>query len=147
MTPRLLAWLMAGAVGIYLLFAAWRAWLLITAGDPVTIVMGIAVIVIPLVGAWLLWRELAFGLGMQRMGRALAAEGGLPVDDLPRTPSGRPVREAADARFVLRQAEVEAAPQDWRAWYRLGIAYDEARDRKRARAAMRTALALFPPAL
>ena len=93
----------------------------------------------------MLWRELAFGLRTQRLGRELGQAGGLPVDDLPRTPSGRIDKEAADARFVDYEAQVQAAPDDWRAWYRLAIGYDDARDRKRARAAMREAIRLHGP--
>lgn len=147
MTSRVVAWLMATAVVIYMAFALWRAWLLIQTGQPMAIALALAIVLIPAVGAWLLWRELAFGFRMQLMGRTLAAQGQLPVDDLPRAPSGRPDRAAADARFMDRQAEVEAAPADWRAWYRLALAYDDARDRKRARAAMRQASALFTPTL
>jgi Flp pilus assembly protein TadD len=57
-------------------------------------------------------------------------------------PSGRPERAAADALFETRREEVEAAPEDWQAWFRLALAYDDARDRRRARAAMRRAIAL-----
>ena len=77
------------------------------------------------------------------MANILADEGGLPVDDLPRTPGGRIVRGAADAQFPAYQAEVEAAPEEWRAWFRLSCAYDAAGDRKRARSAMRQAGKLF----
>lgn len=142
MTTRTLAWLLAAAVAVYLVFTAARAWVLIATGDPVPVALGIAVVVIPLIGAWVLWRELAFGLRTQAMGRQLGREGGLPVDDLPRTPSGRVEKDAADERFAEYEAAVQAAPDDWRAWYRLAIGYDDARDRKRARAAMRTAIDL-----
>jgi hypothetical protein len=104
--------------------------------------LGLAVIVIPLLGAWMVWRELAFGLRTQRLGRELGESGGLPVDDLPRTPSGRVEKDAADVRFAEYEQEVQQAPRDWRAWYRLAIGYDDARDRKRARAAMREAIRL-----
>ena len=36
----------------------------------------------------------------------------------------------------------EASPDDWRAWLRLGLAYDMAGDRRRARAAVRRAITL-----
>ena len=39
-------------------------------------------------------------------------------------------------------AAAEAAPEDWRAWYRLALAYDAERDTRRGRAAMRRAIAL-----
>lgn len=147
MNPRLVAWGMAAAVVAYMGFAVWRSWLLLSSGDPVPMLLAGGIVLIPAVGAWILWREIAFGVRMQRMGRTLAAEGGLPADDLPRAPSGRPDRDAADRRFIERRAEVDADPEDWRAWYRLALAYDDARDRKRARSAMRQASALFPPAL
>ena len=38
--------------------------------------------------------------------------------------------------------EVEAAPEDWRGWYRLAHAYDLSGDRKRARSSMRHAIEL-----
>lgn len=142
MTPRTVAWILAAAVAVYLVFTAARAWVLIASGDPVPVLLGLSVIVIPLIGAWVLWRELAFGLHTQRLGRELGGQGGLPVDDLPRTPSGRIEREAADERFTEYEQQVQESPDDWRVWYRLAIGYDDARDRKRARAAMRRAIAL-----
>lgn len=142
MTARTVAWILALAVGVYLVFTAARSWALIASGDPVPILLGISVIVFPLLGAWLIGRELLFGLRSQSLGRELGAEGGLPIDDLPRTPSGRIQRDAADERFAEYQVEVEQDPDDWRRWYRLAIAYDDARDRKRARSAMRRAISL-----
>ncbi len=142
MTARTVAWIIAAAVGVYLVFTAARAWVLISSGDPVPVLLGLSVIVIPIIGAWVLWRELAFGMHTQRLGRELGAQGGLPVDDLPRTPSGRIERQAADERFAEYEQQVQESPDDWRAWYRLAIGYDDARDRKRARAAMRRAIAL-----
>ena len=65
------------------------------------------------------------------------------MDDLPKTASGRVQRDAADARFLQVQHEVEQEPQDWMTWYLLAIAYDDARDRKRARATMRHARLLW----
>lgn len=142
MTPRTIAWILAAAVAVYLFFTAARSWVLIASGDPVPVLLGLSVIVIPVIGAWVLWRELAFGMATQRLGRELGGQGGLPVDDLPRTPSGRIVKEAADERFGVYEQQVQESPDDWRAWYRLAIGYDDARDRKRARAAMRRAIAL-----
>jgi hypothetical protein len=141
-TSRTVAWIVAAAVAVYLVFTAARAWVLISSGDPVPVLLGLSVIVIPIIGAWVLWRELAFGLRTQRLGRELGEQGGLPVDDLPRTPSGRIERQAADERFAEYEQQVQDSPDDWRAWYRLAIGYDDARDRKRARAAMRRAIAL-----
>ena len=105
--------------------------------------LGVGVLLLVLVGGLLVAGEVRFGIGSERLGRRLADEG--EVDDLPeveRTPSGRIPREVADRLFAARQAEVEAAPQDWRAWFRLAAAYGEARDTPRGRRAMRRAITL-----
>ena len=119
----------------------WRGVLLIKVGTPVSVVLGLAVLVIPVIGAYLVWREIQFGRRTEALARELEAAGGLPVDDLPRRPSGRVDRAAADEAFGRYKAEAEAAPGDWRVWFRLSTAYDAAGDRKRAREAMRTAIA------
>lgn len=134
---------MAVLVGGFVLLVAWRGALLIESGSPVGVGLGLAVVLLALVGAWVLWRSVLFGVRMQTLARRLEAEGGLPVDELPRRPSGRADREAADALFEQRKAETEAAPDDWRAWFRLSLAYDDAGDRGRAREAARTAYSLY----
>lgn len=125
----------------YAVLIGWRGVLLIKVGTPVSVVLGLAVLVIPFIGAYLVWREIQFGRQTELLARELEAAGGLPVDDLPRRPSGRVDRAAADEAFGRYKAEAEAAPDDWRVWFRLSTAYDAAGDRKRAREAMRTAIA------
>lgn len=126
----------------YFVLVGDRGVLLIADGRPVTVAFGVAVLVLPLIGAWFLWQTTRFARDAGRLGRELEAEGGLPVDDLARTPSGRIDRDAADAAFARRQAETEAAPDDWRTWFRLAVAYFDARDTPRARKAMQRAIAL-----
>ncbi|WP_349827642.1 tetratricopeptide repeat protein [Brevibacterium litoralis] len=127
---------------LYFVFTVQRGWIMITDPSPVAKAMGVSLFVLPLIGAWALFQELVFGSRMERLGRILGEEGGLPPDDLPRTPGGRIVREAADAAFAQYQEETEAAPEDWRSWFRLSCAYDAAGDRKRARRTMRHAIKL-----
>lgn len=105
--------------------------------------MGAAYFVIPFVAAWALISEVLFGARTEKLANVLEAEGGLPEDNLPRTPGGRIVRAAADAEFEKYKAEAEAAPDDWRSWFRLSCAYDAAGDRKRARKAMRDAVSMY----
>jgi uncharacterized membrane protein YccC len=140
MTAKRTAILLAVVFVAYAVLLGWRGVLLIGTGDPVAIVLGIAVLVIPLLGAYLVWRELQFGRQTEALARELEATGGLPVDDLPRRPSGRIDRAAADEAFGKYKTEAEAAPDDWRVWFRLSTAYDAAGDRKRARATMRAAI-------
>jgi len=133
---------MAALLLLYLVFIVQYSLVLIGVGEPIAIAMGIALLVLPLVGAWALAVELLFAFRAERLLKVLMAEGGLPVDDLPRLPSGRPDPEEADKTFPLYQAEVETDPDSWRAWYRLGLAYDASGDRKRARWATRQAIRL-----
>lgn len=115
---------------------------LITTGEPIAVGLGVAVLVLPALGIWLVVREWALAVRVQQMADELAAAGRLPADDLPRTPGGRIDRAAADEAFVVAREAVEQAPQDWAAWFRLGFAYDAAHDRRQARAALRTAARL-----
>ena len=134
------AFVLAVVFVAYAVLIGYRGVLLIKVGTPVSVVLGLAVLVIPIVGAYLVWRELQFGRRTEVLAKELDAAGGLPVDDLPRRPSGRIDRAAADEAFGRYRAEAEAAPDDWRVWFRLSTAYDAAGDRKRARAAMREAI-------
>jgi hypothetical protein len=130
----------------YLVVSFQRSLLLLADSNLTAKAIGAAYLVLPIVGAWALIRELMFGARTEQMAKVLEAEGGLPVDELPRTPGGRIVRAAADAEFERYRAEAEAAPDDWRSWFRLSCAYDAAGDRKRARASMRDAVKLFTTA-
>ena len=116
---------------------------LIRSGTPAAVALGIGVLILPVVGAWVMVATLRAGLAHQRLAR-LAAEDGMELDvtDLPRMPSGRIQREAADALFQTTRAELDADPDNWRRWYRLARAYDYAGDRSRARETMRKAVEL-----
>lgn len=142
MSVRRAALALGALVAVYLALVGWRGILLVGERTVPTVLLGLAVIALPVVGAWALWREVRFGLESQQMARELELDGGLPVDDLPRRPSGRPDRAAADAAFERRRSAAEAAPDDWRSWFRLAVAYDDAGDRRRARQTMRQAMRL-----
>lgn len=133
--------LMAALLLLYIVVVGQRAVAFMATGQPIGIGIGVALVVVALIGALLLVLEFRFGIRITRLGRRLEREGGTPQDVVPLMPSGRPDRAAADEVFPRYKAAVEADPDDWRAWFRLGVVYDAAGDRKRARAAMRTALA------
>jgi len=125
-------WLL-GRRGVYLL----------ETGTAVGISLGVGVLLLPVIGVVLTVFELRFGAATARLARTLAEAGELPDDSgLARRPSGRIERSAADDYFELVRARVEADGDNWRLWYHLGYAYNLAGDRKRARAAMRTAIGL-----
>ncbi|TFB86395.1 hypothetical protein E3O44_11645 [Cryobacterium algoricola] len=142
MKGRIGAGVMAILLAFYLVLVGWRALLFLQSGEPVGIAIGVALLILPVIGVWALVLELTFGTRSARLVRLLEASGELPVETLPIRASGRPVRDAADADFPQYRDAVDAAPEDWKAWFRLGLAYDAAGDRKRARGAIRTAITL-----
>ncbi|MDQ3403727.1 MAG: hypothetical protein M3548_10075 [Actinomycetota bacterium] len=143
MSARTVSIILAAVLVVYFVLLGGRAVALFRDGSPIAVAFGIGVMLLPIVGAWVVWATLRFGVRTQELGRRLSAEDGLPdTSGLPRLPSGRVDRTAADAWFEERSAEVDAAPEDWRAWYRVAVAYDIAGDRTRARSAMRKALEL-----
>ncbi|GHF92289.1 tetratricopeptide repeat protein [Streptomyces thermodiastaticus] len=132
----------AAVLVFYFVLVGSRGVLLIQSGTPVTVALGIAVLILPVIGLWFLWKNTQFVRRANQLAAELDAEGGLPVDELKRTPSGRIDRDSADEVFAKRKAETEAAPDDWRTWFRLAVAYHDARDTARARKAMQRAIAL-----
>ncbi|MET8508194.1 hypothetical protein ACF065_03115 [Streptomyces sp. NPDC015232] len=120
--------------------------LLLLTGEPAAMGMGAIAFVLPVVGAWFLWQNTRFARRANRLAAELEAEGGLPVDELKRTQGGRIDRDSADEVFARRKAETEDAPDDWRSWFRLAVAYHDARDTPRARKAMQRAITLHESA-
>ncbi len=114
---------------------------MIASGRAAAVGVGAALLIMPVIGSWAMIATLRAGFAHQRLARLIAADGmELDTSALPRRPSGRIERDAADALFATVRAEVEADPDDWRRWYRLARAYDYAGDRRRAREAIKTAV-------
>ena len=116
---------------------------MIGSGRVAAVGLGLALLIMPGIGLWAMIATLRAGFAHQKLAR-LIAEDGMELDAgaLPRRPSGRIQRDAADALFATVRTEVERDPDDWRRWYRLARAYDYAGDRRRAREAMKTAVEL-----
>ncbi|OMC57369.1 hypothetical protein A5747_03090 [Mycobacterium sp. IS-836] len=131
------------ALLVYFVLLGRMAVAMIGSGRAAAVGLGLALLVMPIVGLWAMIATLRAGFAHQRLAR-LIAEDGMELDTsaLPRRPSGRIERDAADALFATVRAEVEVEPDDWRRWYRLARAYDYAGDRRRAREAMKTAVKL-----
>lgn len=142
MSARVGVAVMAVLLLVYIGLVGQRAWILLSSGDGVAVAMGVALVILPLVALWALAREVWFGVRAQQLATRLEAEGGLPEDSVAVRPSGRVVREEGAALFPAYRADVEASPDSWQAWYRLGLAYDAAGDRRRARSAVRRAISL-----
>jgi hypothetical protein len=139
---RIASLVMAALLLLYLVFVIQYAVLLMVSESGIARAMGIALVVLPLIGAWALANDLIFVVRGQRLVKRMAEARELPVDDLPRLPSGRIDPAAADLQFPKFQADVEASPGDWKRWVLLGLAYDASGDRRRARWATRKAIRL-----
>jgi len=142
MSTKLGVAVMSALLLLYLVAVAQLSISLIVSDDWLARIIGVALFVLPVIGAWAMAAELIFGLRSQKLSDRLDEEGELPVDELPKRPSGRPDRVAADAEFPRYREDAEKHPEDWRAWFRLGLAYDASGDRRRARQAIRRAIAL-----
>ena len=138
----LIAFLCA-AMLVYFVLLGRMAFGMIGSGRVAAVGLGVAVLIMPVIGLWAMIATLRAGFAHQKLAR-LAAEDGMELDvsALPRRPSGRIEHDAADALFATVRADVEADPDDWWHWYRLARAYDYAGDRRRAREAMKTAVEL-----
>lgn len=134
---------MCVALVAYFLMLGRAATVFITSGEPAAIGLGLAVLLMPVIGVWVMVSTLRAGFAHQRLARlAREQEMELDVSALPRMPSGRIQREAADELFHTVREELEADPDNWLRWYRLARAYDYAGDRRRARETMKRAVEL-----
>src|SRR6218665_419021 len=132
--PMVSAIVMATILAIYLVLVGWRALQFLQTGNPVAVVMGSALLVLPLIGAWALWRERWFGMRAAALG-GVEAEGGVGRGSA-RGPTGRRTRAGASAAFSRFRDDAESSPDSWRVWLRLGVVYEAAGDRRRARQAI-----------
>ncbi len=122
-TARRTAWLLVLVLAFYVVRIGDRAVRLLGDDRLAFRGLGVGLLLLAVVGAVLVVAELRFGAATQRLSRTVGEIG-----------------DVAD--FDTVAAAAEAAPDDWRAWYRLAVAYDAGRDPRRGRAAMRRAIAL-----
>jgi tetratricopeptide (TPR) repeat protein len=136
---QLLIGFMCVALVVYFVLLGRAGVILISSGRPAA-----TIFLLPVVGLWAMIATLRAGFAHQRLAR-IAREDGMELDTsaLPRRPSGRIEREAADALFESVRAELEDDPDNWRRWYRLARAYDYAGDRGRARETMKKAVQMY----
>jgi tetratricopeptide (TPR) repeat protein len=133
---------MTGLLGVYLTLVGERSIALVNSPQPIAVAIGSLMLFLPVVAAWGIFLELRFGLRIEKLGEILKKENAWPRFEFEPRPSGRPTRESAEAIFGKYQKLVENDESNWKLWFALGLAYDAAGDRARARKAMRRAIAL-----
>jgi cytochrome c-type biogenesis protein CcmH/NrfG len=140
---QLLIAFMCVAMLAYFVLLGRIAFAMIGSGRAAAVGLGMALLIMPVIGLWAMIATLRAGFAHQKLARLIAEDGmELDASALPRRPSGRIERDAADALFATMRTELEDDPDNWRRWYRLARAYDYAGDRRRAREAMKTAVEL-----
>jgi cytochrome c-type biogenesis protein CcmH/NrfG len=122
MRARLVALILGAILVFYFLVIGQRALIMLNDDRPAFLFLGFGVLLLPIVGVWALWREIRIGLASQELAKRLTAEGKMPEESIP---------------FDVCKSDVESNPDDWRAWFRLAVAYGEAGDTRNGRAALR----------
>lgn len=112
---------------VYLALVGARAFSLEQTAGTLGLVVGVSVMVLPVIAAVLVWRELQFGNGAQEMGAMLDAQ----------------VVESTAGRTGAVESNDLGATDEWVTWFRTAVAHEDKGDRRRARAAMRRAWRLY----
>lgn len=136
------AYLMGALTLIYIALLANTGIQLLALDELAAKAMGSLILVFPIFALWLTIREFIFGNQVERLASKIENAGKWPKFEFDYRPSGRPTRESADREFSKFAKLAEQNENDAIAWFSLGLAYDAAGDRTRARRAMRKALAL-----
>ncbi len=140
MATKIWVGVMSALTLLWVVLLAGRGVILLQEPGAIAKVMGIAILVLPVFAIWSVFSELRFGFRAQRLAERLDGEG---VADLALEyrASGKATTETAEREFERLSAEL-AASESWQLWFQLGQAYEANGDRKRARAAIRKAIAL-----
>lgn len=142
MTQRLGVIALVATIGLFTTVLVLLALGLLLTGQPVLMTLASTFVVLGAIAVFTVVMELRFGIDASRLGRLLDADDALPPEPVALRPSGRIVAEDADALFETYASAVRADPGSWSRWYRLGLVYDAAGDRRRARWAVRQAIRL-----
>lgn len=127
------ALLVCALLSLYIVVLFGRGVALIQTGELAAQIMGVFVLLLPVLGIWVLYAEIRFGVRSTRIFDELAQEGPLPTDGLPVLPSGRPDPKAAALLLPELEQQVEQHPDRWRHAMRLALALDASGDRRAAR--------------
>jgi hypothetical protein len=143
MRARTLALILSGMLAVYLLLLGRTGVLLLTSGSGVGIAFGLSVLVFPVIGAWIIYREIRFGFTTQKMTEVVVAAQGEGLEGEASDGEESELAEIGETDFEAVKSDAEANPRDWEPWFQVAVAYDEAGDRRQARKSMHHAASLF----
>lgn len=141
MASKIWAGVMALLALIYVFLLAQKGIVLLATGELVAILMGLAILVLPLFALWSIYAEVRFGFAAEKLVNR-AHDLGVEELDLDLRPSGRPSPASAAEALAKLVDQHEVNQDSWSHWLRLGQAYDANGERKLGRAAIRKAISL-----
>ena len=131
-----IAFILTAVLLVYLGFAFSRGLDLLNTDNSAVKLLGFCVLVLPLLGGWLIVREIRFGFKSSSMGQQVA-EDLLPSREIKlRSPQADEYLESAVAR-------TKDAQNIWQNWFCVALGYDLVGERKLARESMQYAVELF----
>jgi hypothetical protein len=142
MNGKLSAALMGALTLIYVLLLSNTGFTLLAIDNLTAKAMGALILVFPVFAIWLTVMEFRFALRLEKLSKQIETDGTWPELKFEFRPSGRATKESAAIVFAEYAKKVAADADNYLNWFALGLAYDAAGDRRRARASMRRALKL-----
>jgi len=131
-----IAFILTAVLLVYLGFAFSRGLDLLKTDTDAVKLLGLCVLVLPVLGGWLIVREIRFGFKSTNMGQQIH-EDLLPSREIkPRSPRADEYLESAVAR-------TKDAQDVWQNWFCVALGYDLVGERKLARESMQYAVELF----
>ena len=130
-----IAFILTAVLLVYLGFAFSRGLDLLKTDSGAVKLLGLCVLVLPVLGGWLIVREIRFGFKSSSMGQQIS-EDLLPSREIkPRTPE-------AEAYLVTAVERTKQAQDSWQNWFCVALGYDLVGERKLARESMQHAVEL-----
>lgn len=136
-------WLFA-MVAITLLYAFLlfeRGIVLVASSDPISIALGLAILLFPFTAIAAIFYEIRFGIRLSKLS-TLLQKSPIQVPEYELRPSGRAEKDSGEAVFRDLEKRIQQDEQNHLLWFLLADSYDKLGDRKRARSAARKAISL-----
>lgn len=140
MATKIWVGVMSALTMVWVLSFAGRGLILLQEPDLIARMLGAGILVLPVFALWSIFSELRFGFRAQKLAERLYRQGHGELN-LEYRASGKATAESAQREFERISALLEQG-ESWQLWFQLGQAYEANGDRKRARAAIRKAIAL-----
>ena len=130
-----ITFVLVSVLAIYLTFSFSRGLDILKAGGPELFVLGLCVMIIPVIGGWLVYREIQFGAKSSLLG-AQIEETLLPTKEI------KPRSEEARRYLDESIAKAKLDPKLWANWFCVAVGYELIGQRKLARESMYYAIEL-----